>query len=341
VLDDAAVNPERDVILEERGMRIGNNPSAQLQEAMQATLFTNSPYGTPVIGWQSEMEGLTREDAIAFYDRYYTPANAVLIVAGDVTTDQVREMAERTYGQVEQRAEPGPRVRPTEPTALTHRTVTLNDPRVTQPTVQTAYVAPSENTGEPGESEALDILADILGGGTTSRLYRALVVEQGIAAGVGAYYSGDALMEGQFATYGTPRGTADLDAVEAAIEAEVDRILADGITEDELAAAKNRVRNALIYQRDSQTSLARRYGAALTTGRTIEDVEEWPARIEAVTVDQVNAAARAYLRHDRSVTGYLLPEPGAPTPDVPAEAAAAPAGAPAGGADPSSAEDMQ
>ena len=330
VLSDEAVLPERDVILEERRSRIDNDPGAQLSEAMQATLFTNSPYGTPIIGWQSEMEELSREDAIAFYDRYYTPSNAVLIVAGDVTTEEVRALAEKTYGKVEQRADPGPRDRPEEPPALTHRTVTLTDPRVTQPSVQTSWVVPSERTGEAGESEAMDLLADIFGGGTTSRLYRALVVEQGIAAGVGSYYQGDSLMEGQFVTYGTPRGDATLEQVEVAIEAEIERLAADGITEEELDAAKNRVRNALIYQRDSQTSLARRYGVALTTGRTIEDVDSWPERIEAVTVEAVNEAARAYLDRSRSVTGYLLPEAGAPdepSAEASTDAAPAPTGA--------------
>lgn len=315
-------------------MRVDNDPGSQLSEAMQAALFTNSPYGTPVIGWEEEIAALTRDDAIAFYDRYYTPNNAVLIIAGDVDTAQVRQLAEATYGQVERRADPGERERPREPRQLAARTVTLADPRVTQPSVQEGWVAPSERTAEAGQSEALDILADILGGGTTSRLYRALVVEQGIAAGTGAYYQGDALYEGQFAVYGTPRGEASLEDVEASIDAEIQRLLTDGIRPEELEAAKNRVRNALIYQRDSQTSLARRYGVALTTGRTIEDVESWPDRIEAVTVEAVNAAARAVLT-DASVTGYLLPAKDtedAPAAEIAPDAAAAPV-PPAGASD--------
>lgn len=342
VLDDAAVDTERDVVLEERRMRVDNDPGSQLSEAMQATLFFNSPYGTPVIGWQSEIEALDRETAIAFYDKYYTPSNAVLIVAGDVTVDHVRELAERTYGEVEQRADPGPRDRPAEPPARTHRTVTLTDARVTQPSVQTSWVVPSENTAEAGESEALDILADILGGGTTSRLYRALVVEQANAASVGAYYQGSALREGQFAIWGMPRGEATLEELEQSIEAEIARIVDEGITEDELARAKNRVRNALIYQRDSQRSLAQRYGVALTTGRTVEDVESWPERIEAVTVEDVNAAARAYLDRQRSVTGYLLPQDAAPdepvatTADAPMPAAGIEGAA---GSEPATADD--
>ncbi|MEF2551452.1 pitrilysin family protein [Aurantimonas sp. A2-1-M11] len=309
VLSEEAVLPERDVILEERRMRIDNNPGSQLSEAVQAALFQNSPYGTPVIGWRQEMEALTRDDAIAFYDKYYTPNNATLLIAGDVDVAAVRDLVEKTYGKVERRADPGQRERPVEPEPLAARTVTLTDPRVTQPSLQTAYLVPSETTDENGEAEALDILADVLGGGTTSRLYRGLVVDRALAAGTGAYYGGTALKEGQFVVYGTPRDGASLDAVETALDEEIATLIDDGITEAELERAKNRVRKNMIYLRDSQTSMARRYAAALATGRTIADVEAWPERIEAVTVDDVNAVARKYLRPQRSVTGYLRPEP--------------------------------
>ncbi|MBC8131069.1 MAG: insulinase family protein [Rhizobiaceae bacterium] len=315
VLSDEAVLPERDVILEERRQRIDNDPGSQLQEQMQAALYQNSHYGIPIIGWRHEMEELSREDAIAWYDTYYTPNNATLIIAGDVTTDAVRTLAEKTFGKVKRRAEPKDRAaeRPVEAEPLAARTVTLTDPKVTQPSMQRVYLTPSDTTAEPGEGEALDVLSDVLGGGTTSRLYRALVVEQGIAAGVGAYNSGTALKEGEFGVYGTPRGTADIGAIEAGIDAELAKILKDGITEAELERAKNRVRKAVVYERDSQTSLARRYGAAISTGRTIADVDSYPDRIETVTVASVNAVARKYLQPKRSVTGFLLPSPGADT----------------------------
>ncbi|WP_206452728.1 M16 family metallopeptidase [Aurantimonas marina] len=313
VLSEETVAPERDVILEERRSRVDNDPGSQLSEAVQAALFQNSPYGDPVIGWRSEIEALSRDGAIAFYDKYYTPNNAILLIAGDVTEAEVRRLAEKTYGKVARRAEPGERVRPVEPEPLAARTVTLTDARVTQPSMQRTYLAPSDTTAQPGEAEALDVLADVLGGGTTSRLYRSLVVDKAIAASAGAHYAGTALEEGQFVVYGMPRGEATLDAIETAIDAEIDRIVEKGITEEELERARNRVRKDVIYQRDSQTSMARRYAAALSTGRTIADVEGWPERIEAVTVEDVTAAARKYLQPKRSVTGYLLPEPGAET----------------------------
>ncbi|MBO0903877.1 M16 family metallopeptidase [Jiella sonneratiae] len=308
VLTDAVVKPERDVILEERRMRIDNDPGAQLQEAVQAALFQNSPYGIPVIGWRREMEELSRADAIAFYDKYYTPNNATLLVAGDVTADEVRKLAQSTYGKVARRADPGTRERALEPEPLAARIVTLTDAKVTQPSMQRVYLVPGETIAEPGEAEALDVLSDILGGGTTSRLYRSLVVEKGIAAGTGAFYSGTALKEGQFGVYGMPRGEATLADVETAIDAAIADIRKNGVTEAELDRAKNRVRKNMIYLRDSQTAMARRVGAALSTGRSLKDVETWPERIEAVTVADVDAVAKKYLRPERSVTGYLKPE---------------------------------
>lgn len=307
VLTDEVVLPELEVIKEERRMRVGNEPGAKLSEIVQGTLFLNSPYGTPVIGWPDEIASLTREDAIRFYDKYYTPSNAILLIAGDVSVDEVRGLAERIYGTIAERAEVGPRLRPQEPEPIAERSVTLRDERVTQPSFQTNYLVPSATSGEPGEAEALDILADILGGGTTSRLYRDLIIDKGIAASAGAYYSGAALDDTRLVLYGSPRGDASLDAVEAAVRAEVARLVEDGITEDELERSKNRVRKGVIYLRDSQTAMARRFATALATGRTIEDVEKWPERIEAVTVEDVNRAARTYLKPERSVTGYLLP----------------------------------
>ncbi|MBO0662123.1 insulinase family protein [Jiella sp. CQZ9-1] len=321
VLTDAVVKPERDVILEERRMRIDNDPGAQLQEAVQAALFQNSPYGIPVIGWRGEMEKLSRADAIAFYDKYYTPNNATLLVAGDVTVDQVKTLAIETYGKIKRRSDPGPRTRPMEPEPLAARTVTLTDPKVTQPSMQRVWLVPSDTTAKPGEAEALDVLADILGGGTTSRLYRSLVVDKGIAAGAGAYYDGTALQATRFLVYGMPRGKATLAEVEQAIDAEIEKIKAEGITKEELERAKNRVRKDVIYLRDSQTAMAQRVAAALSTGRTLKDVETWPDRIEAVTVADVDAVAKKYLQPERSVTGYLKPKPVAAADAVKTESA--------------------
>lgn len=307
VLTDDVIAPERDVVLEERRSRIESEPRALLGEELDATLYQNSPYRIPVIGWMHEIEKLNRTDATEFYDRYYAPNNAVLVVAGDVDEATVRGMAEATYGKVARGPDLPARLRPTEPEQNTSRTVTLTDPRVTRPSFRKAWVVPSYTTAEPGVAEALDLLSEILGGGLRSRAYESLVVEKGIAASVGAYYSGDGLDDQSFQVYGTPRGEADLASLEAALDAEIARIVADGVTEAELTKAKKRYLRSTIFARDSQTGMARIYGTTLTTGGRVGDVEAWPEKIEAVTADQVRAAARM-LDPKRSVTGYLLPQ---------------------------------
>ncbi|MGB3537499.1 MAG: pitrilysin family protein [Mesorhizobium sp.] len=308
ILSDEVIATERDVILEERRSRIDNNPDALLDEEVNATLYQNQPYRIPVIGWEQEMEQLNRTDAKAFYDRYYTPNNAVLVVAGDIEPQTVRELAENTYGKLARGPDLPPRVRPVEPEQNTKRTVTLRDARVSVPSFSTQWVVPSYHTEKHGEAEALDLLAEILGGGSRSRLYQQLIVKQGIAASAGASYQGTMLDATSFAVYATPRGDAKLADVEAAVDAEIARIAKDGVTDDELEKAKTRLVRAMTFARDKQASMANIYGATLATGGTVQDVEQWPERIRKVTADEVKAVAARYLVMDHSTTGYLLPE---------------------------------
>jgi zinc protease len=312
VLDNAQVLPERDVVLEEQYQRVGNEPSAMLGEQVAAALFLNHPYGRPIIGWRPEIEKLNREDALAFYRQYYTPNNAVLVIAGDVTPDEVKKLAEATYGKVARRAELGPRVRPQEPEHVSPRTVTLADPRVAQPSLQRSYLVPSETTAAPGESEALDVLAHILGHGSVSRLYRRLVVEKRVAASAGAWYQGTALDHTRLGLYATPRAGATLAEVETALDAALKEVVDQGVTAEELDRAKSRMIADMVYAQDSQSHLARIYGAALTTGSSVEKVRSWTDRIRAVPAESVHAAAKRWLDKRRSVTGYLVRDPATP-----------------------------
>ncbi|MEW9806608.1 M16 family metallopeptidase [Mesorhizobium sp. ZMM04-5] len=307
ILTDAVIGPERDVVLEERRSRIETSPDALLAEEIDATLYQNHPYRIPVIGWMHEMEKLNRADAVAFYDRYYAPNNAILVVAGDVDANTVRTLAEATYGKVARGPDLPPRLRPQEPEQNTARTVTLSDPRVTTPSFSKSWLAPSYNTAEPGEGEALDLLSEILGGGVRSRIYQALVVKAGIASTAGAYYDGTKLDTGSFVVYGAPRGDAKLEEVQAAIDAEIAAVVKDGVTEEELEAAKNRFLRSMIFAQDSQSSMANIYGTALATGGTVDDILGWPDRIRKVTSADLVKAAAKYLRSSGSVTGYLLP----------------------------------
>ena len=305
-LTDAVVLPEREVILEEQNQRIGNNPRAKLSEQIEAALYLNSPYGRPVIGWRHEMEQLTRDDAIGFYRRFYGPNNAVVVIAGDVTPDEALAYAKDTYGKVAPRASIPPRQRPQEPKPIAARRLTMADPRVELPVLQRDYLVPSFHTAKAGQSEALQVLAHILGTGSNSRLYQALVMKEKLAVAAGAWYEASALDDSKFGVYGSPRDGVSLPQLESATDAVIEDVIAHGITTDELERAKTRLIADAVYAHDNQASMARWYGSALTTGATVADVEKWPDRIRKVTAAEVQDAARAWLEKTRSVTGYLI-----------------------------------
>ncbi len=306
LLTDTVVKPELNVVLEEQNMRVANSPGARLGEQLEAALYLNHPYGKPVIGWRHEIEKLNREDALAFYKRFYTPNNAVLVVAGDVSAAEVKKLAEATYGKVAPRTKLTTRARPQEPEQVASRHVELADARVAQPSLQRYYLVPSGTTAKPGEAEAIDVLAHILGGGTTSRLYSKLVEERGLAVNVGAWYQDTSLDATRFGLSGMPKPGTTLPQLEEAIDAVIADVIAKGVTAEELARAKNRLIADSVYALDSQATMARWYGVALTTGSSVERVGSWPDRIRAVTAEAVQQAARAWLDKHRSVTGYLI-----------------------------------
>jgi zinc protease len=309
VLTDTNVLPERDVVLEERRSRTDNDPAAQLSEASQAALFVNHPYGRPIIGWEHEIRALNREDALEFYRRFYAPNNAILVVAGDVSTEDVRPLAEKTYGRIASQPGIKTRARPVEPTPLAHRRVVLADARVRQPQLSRNYLVPSYRLAKPGEAEALDVLSHILGSGSISRLYRTLVAEKEIAASAGSWYSGMSLDAARFGVYATPRPGTSLEALEAEIDAVIARVAAQGVTGAELERAKTRLIADAVYAQDSQVRLARMYGAGLAVGMTVEAIKVWPDGIRAVTAEAVRDAARTWLDLRRAVTGHLTPPP--------------------------------
>src|SRR3954447_24567025 len=282
VLDEAVVAPERDVVLEERRMRVETDPAAQLSEAMAASLFVHHPYGIPIIGWMHEIESLSREHALSYYTRFYTPENAILVVAGDVAEDEVRRLAERTYGRVPAQGARPARFRPREPEPRAARRIVIADPKVEQPTLQRLYLAPSCLTATNGDSCALEVLAEILGGGPTSYLYRQLVLERGIAVNAGAWYMGSAIEDTRFSVHAVPAQGVSLDTLEQAVD-EVLRLASEqALDADAVERAKTRLIAETIYSSDSQSSLARIYGSALAIGETIEDVRRWPTLIDAV-----------------------------------------------------------
>lgn len=319
-LTEKEVLTERDVILEERRSRIENNPAAIMDEQMNAALYYSHPYGIPVIGWEHEMEKLSPQDAMSFYKHFYAPNNAVLVVAGDVTADEVRALAEKTYGRIPANPDvPAVRERPKDPPQRAARRVEYSDPRAGKASFHRDYVVPSYMTAKPGEAEALDLLMKIVADGPTSRLYRRLVVEEKIASSAGGNYSGSGLDYGTISLYAVAAGGPDL---LPKIEASIDKVLAEvrehGVTDAELGRARSSYIADYVYENDDQASLARRYGWGLALGRTVAQIEGWPDALRKVTLDDVKRAAGAYLDLRRSVTGYLTPAPEAARAEQPA-----------------------
>lgn len=311
-IDEKIFENERKVVLEERRSRVDNEPSGILQEQMHAALYLAHPYGVPIIGWEHEIRTLSPDDAMAFYKRFYAPNNAVLVISGDVTPEEVLKLAENTYGKLTPMAGLGPRKRVEEPEPKAARRVVLKDARAGKATIQRMYLVPNRTSAAPREAEALELLAHITGSSATGRLYNKLVVEQKIAASAGGWYGGTALDSGRLGFYAIAARDNSLDQIEAAIDEALLDIKANGVTAKELERARNTAIADLIYDTDSQSGLARTYGWTLATGGTIEDVEKQAERLAAVTLDDIAAVARKYLDIKRSVTGLLIPLPAPP-----------------------------
>ncbi|MSP47743.1 MAG: insulinase family protein [Alphaproteobacteria bacterium] len=307
-LTEAQVTSERDVILEERSQVVDNRPSSQLGEQARGLLYQHYPYRLPVIGWRHEIQKLSRDDALAWYRRYYAPNNAILVVAGDVSVDRLKPLAEKYFGPIPSRAMPE-RWRPDEPPARAARRLTMKSEQVGTASMSRTYQAPSHRYGDAKQPYALQVLAELFGGSATSRLYRLLVVDQPLATSAGAYYEASTIGPGSFGFYASPRQGRTVEDVEAALDQALEKLLSEGPTEDEVARAKRRLAAASAFARDSLRGPAMALGAALAIGRATADVESWPRRIEAVTRDEVIAAARAVLRPESSVTSILLPKP--------------------------------
>nr|WP_229754785.1 pitrilysin family protein [Mameliella alba] len=312
-LSEADILTEREVIIEERNMRVENSPGALFREQKDAALYLNHPYGTPVIGWRHEMEQLDLDDALAYYRQFYAPNNAILVVAGDVTPEEVRTLAEEHYGPLPANPDLGERARPTEPRHLSERRMTYTDPRVSQPYITRSYLAPARTSGAQQEAAALAILSEVLAGGQTSVLTQKLQFESRVAVYTDAYYDDTTLDASSFTLVVVPAAGVSLQEAETALDDVLAEVIAEGIDPDQLDRIKFQIKAAQIYALDNPASIARRYGNALTTGLTVEDVQDWPDVLQAVTGEDIVAAAQKVFDRRHSVTGYLM-APDAQTP---------------------------
>lgn len=303
------VATELQVILQERTQRVDSDPGALFREQMEAAQYLNHPYGIPVIGWRHEMEALNRDKALAFYARHYAPNNAILVVAGDVDPARVRQLAELHYGPLPPSDTLPPRLRPSEPPQLAPRRLTMQDARVAQPYISRTYLAPPRRAGDQRQAAALTILAEVLGGsGTTSVLARALQFDSQIAVFASAGYGGVSVDATTFGLIVVPSAGVSLAASEAALDGALSKFLETGVDPADLARIKTQIRAAEIYARDDVGDMARTYGAALSVGLKVTDVQDWPTVLDGVTAEDVMAAARSVLNPAQSVTGWLEPK---------------------------------
>ncbi len=304
-LSDSSVATERDVVLEERRMRVENSPQALMGEQMEAALHLSHPYGRPVVGWADEIRHIDKIAAQDFYQHHYAPNNATLIVAGDVTPDQIRVMAQEIYGKVPARALQ-PRAEFSEPPRLTETRMTLVRKDIQVPLFQRIYRVPSYAQATRGQAESFETLAQVMGGDQTAALYRTLVEEKKLATDAGASYDGYDRDAGEFSVYAVPRPGIALETLEKAVDQVMQTFVRAPAKASDMARAKTQLVASVTYRRDSQYAMATAYGQALMIGLTANDVEEWPARIRAVNAAGVQAAARRLLRRN-AVSVYLKP----------------------------------
>jgi len=296
---------ERDVIIEERNQRTENNVQALFGEQTAAAQYLNHRYGTPIIGWMHEMEQLDREDALGFYELYYSPNNTVLIVSGDVTPEEVRTLAERHYGPIPRNPDLPERLRTEEPRQNAERRVIFRDARVAQPYISRSYLVPERDSGAQETAAALTILSEILGGGSTSYLAEKLQFDTQLTSFTTAWYSGVSLDDTTFRVIIVPSDGVSLEDGEAALDQALTDFMQTGVDAEQLERIKLQIRASEIYAQDNVDGIANRYGRALTSGLTVEDVAAWPGILDAVTADDIMEAAKL-LRREASVTGWLM-----------------------------------
>jgi zinc protease len=305
-LTEEDVETERKVILEERAQRTDSDPGALFGEQRNAAQYLNHPYGRPIIGWRHEASELSREDALTYYRKYYAPNAAVLIVAGDVDPAEVEALARKHYGPLKPTEGLEARKRPEEPPQRAERRIVYEDPQAAQPYVIRSYIAPERDAGDQKTAAALTMLAEILGGtGQTSVLGRALQFESNKAVYTSAFYSGVNYDDTTFGMFIVPAPGLTLQEGEDEMDAVIAKFMEDGVDPEHLTRVKSQIRASLIYGQDDVASLGREYGAALTSGLTVKDVQDWPSILDAVTEEDIMAAARLVFDRKNAVTGWF------------------------------------
>lgn len=299
-------NTEVKVVIEERSQRTDSKPGALFNEQNMASLYLNHPYGVPIVGWRHELEDLDREDVINFYKTYYSPNNAILIVSGDVDPENVQILANKFYGSLENTIYLGVRKRPAEPPQIVERRLIFEDERVSQPYITRTYLAAERDPGQQREAAALTLLADLIGSdGIQSILGKTLQLDNKKAIYTNAYYNGLSYDDTNFSLIVVPNNDVTLLDIEVELDKVINTFISNGIDEDHLERIKFQYKAQQIFSLDSAYSQARRFGVALTSGLTIEDVLAWPKIIQDIKSSEILAAAVSLFKKESSVTGWI------------------------------------
>lgn len=297
---------EMEVIEKERLERVESSPAARLSQLARAVLHLQHPYGRPVLGWQEEFSTLTPEQVYAFYQNWYTPALATLVVAGDVTPKEVQARAEETYGRVAL-APARQHSRPKTPQTQALRRVELSSPELQDPRLTLFYLVPQGLTVQ--DKFALEVLATVLGDSQIGRLPRRLMRTRKTAVTAGAFFNGNMRDRGRFVLWAQATAGVTKDALEKELQAELQNLISDPPTAKEITAAQRSLLTSMITARGSLTSLASALGSALALGETSKAVTQAPSHIAAVTPEQIAALAQRVFQPSALVTALLLPPP--------------------------------
>lgn len=311
LLTEEEFSKEIQVVMEERRLRTDDQPHSLLYEKMIATAFQTHPYRHPVIGWMNDLEHMQIGDNQEWYDRWYAPNNAVLVVVGDVDPDNVLELANKHYGKISARPIPTllERKPQTEPPQMGIKRLVVKAP-AKLPYLLMGYKVPTlKDPKNEWEPYALEILAGVLDGNASARLNKELVRDSRVALSAGAGYSAVARGPGMFYLDGTPSEDKTIDELERAIRSEINKIAQSGVTESELARVKAQVVAGHVYQLDSMFSQAMQIGRLESAGLSHQDLETMLKGLQAVNADQVKQVAEKYLIDDRLTIAALDPQP--------------------------------
>jgi zinc protease len=309
---DEEFKKELEVVKEERRMRTEDNPRALMNEALNASVFVASPYRRPIVGWMSDLEAMTPDDARAFFQRWYVPANAAVVVAGDVDVAQVKALAEKYYGSLPSRPVP-PRKPRNEPLQTGMKRISFKAP-AEQATVTLAYKVPSYEAGvnpkDDADALALTVLSAVLDGYSGARLERALTqgpdrVADSAGSDNGLWGRGPQL----FMLMGVPAQGKTAQQVEDALKAQVARIAKEGITAAELARVKTQWVAQEVYKLDSVFNQARELGTQWAQGFGVNAGDQLIAQLRAVPAEQVQSVAQRYFGDDALTVAQLVPQP--------------------------------